>query len=195
MKNTSASRSRFPVFILLGIALLGLLSCENELAAVQKFIPEEATRVETIRDFQTYYSDSAILRAHIQGPEMLRYLDPADPKQEFPEGLNIAFFSPDGKVSSRLTARYGMREERTKLFVVRDSVVWESVGKERLETEELYYDERNGRVYTNKFVALFRPDEIIYGHGFEANDDFTHSRIKAIEGKFKIADGRNPLAD
>jgi LPS export ABC transporter protein LptC len=184
----------FPLVLCL-LGLFSLAACENELAAVRQFFPEEATRVETIRNFETYYSDSAVLRAYVKGPEMLRYIDPSNPRQEFPAGLLMEFYSPNGQVSSRLYANYGIREEQQKRFIVRDSVVWESVGKERLETEELYYDEREGRVYTNKFVALFRPDEIIYGHGFEANDDFSRARIKAIEGKFKIADGRNPLEE
>ena len=57
--------------------------------------------------------------------------------------------------------------------------------RDRLETEELIWDEATEKVYTNKFVIIRRPGEIIYGHGFEANQDFTFSRIRAIEGRLK----------
>lgn len=45
--------------------------------------------------------------------------------------------------------------------------------------------QRAQRVFTNKFVVLRRPDEIIKGHGFEANQDFSDAKIKAVEGHLK----------
>ena len=69
---------------------------------------------------------------------------------------------------------------------MRDSVVWKSVEGDTLETEELFWDERREKIYSNKFVVITRPDEVIYGHGFEADQDFSYSRINAIEGRIKV---------
>ena len=86
------------------------------------------------------------------------------------------------------TAKYGVRYPNEGLVIVRDSVVWESMAQEKLETSELRWDEREKKIYTNKFVRITRPDEIIYGHGFEANQDFSYSKIQAIEGRIKVGD-------
>ena len=67
---------------------------------------------------------------------------------------------------------------------MRDSVVWESLNKEILETTELIWDEKEERVFTNKFVVIRRPGEIITGYGFESNQDFTYSKIKSVTGQF-----------
>ncbi|HQU60419.1 MAG TPA: LPS export ABC transporter periplasmic protein LptC, partial [Saprospiraceae bacterium] len=92
---------------------------------------------------------------------------------------------PAGATTSELTARYGIRMEKQNQVIVRDSVVWHSVEGEKLETEELIWDERSRKVFTHRFVVVTRPDEIIYGHGFEADQDFSYSRINAIEGRLK----------
>jgi len=144
------------------------------------------TQAEVAEEVEILYSDSAKVRVRITGPTMHYYLDQRDPRQEFPDGVLVEFFDPAGQVTSKLSARYGLRMERDDEVVVRDSVVWQSIEGEKLETEELIWLEREQRVYTNKFVVVTRPDEIIYGHGFEADQDFSYSRINAIEGRLKV---------
>ncbi len=142
--------------------------------------------VELAKDVSILYSDSAKLRVMAGGPVVLYHLDARERKQEFIEGVTIDFFGPDQKPSSKMTAKYGIRLEGKAQIIVRDSVVWQSVAQERLETEELIWDEKTQRVFTNKFVVLRRPDELIKGHGFEANQDFSNAKIKAVEGQIKV---------
>ena len=173
-------------FVAWVVSCLLLIGCKNDLDAIERLIQAEEVKVETINNFQTLYSDSAVIRVRLQGPKMVRHLDKTEPRQEFPEGVKVEFFSPNKIVTSRLTARYAIRYEKEGRVIVRDSVVWESPQNETLETEELIWDEKTEKVFTNKFVTVRREDEILYGYGFESNQDFTRSRIKAIEGKIKI---------
>ena len=144
------------------------------------------TEVETAKDVEILYSDSAQVRVKITGPTMLNYLDKKEPQQEFIDGVKVDFFDPDGTVSSQLTANYAIRLEKRNEVIVRDSVVWQSVKNEKIETEELIWQETKERIYTDRFVVITRPDEIVYGHGFEANQDFSYSKINAIEGRIKV---------
>lgn len=190
-QNTLEQRSPFRGLggFLIALLLLSILpSCKNDLAEIQRFVQEEETMVETIRDFQTLYSDSAVVRVKMQGPTMLRYVDKKTPKQEFIDGIKVEFFNANKQVTSRLTAKYAVRDEKENKIIVQDSVIWESVNKEILETSELIWDEKGERVYTNKFVTIRRPKEIIWGYGFESNQEFTRSKIRAIEGRLR-ADG------
>jgi len=190
--NLTTQNSSIKIFIKLPCAALSVLfifsfllsSCQNDLAEIQRFIKQEETTYETIKDFKTLYSDSAIVKVKIQGPTMLRYLDKNKPRQEFPDGMKVEFFTPSKRVTSRLTAKYGMRLEKDNQIIMRDSVVWESLNKEILETTELIWDEKEERVFTNKFVVIRRPGEIITGYGFESNQDFTYSKIKSVTGQF-----------
>lgn len=167
-------------------ALLLSTSCKNDLAEVEALNDQLQVDVETAKDVEILYSDSAQVRVRITGPTMLYHLDRAEPEQEFPDGVNVEFFGPEGEVTSQLTAQYGLRKQNQKEVVVRDSVVWKSVEGDTLETEELFWDERREKIYSKKFVVITRPDEVIYGHGFEADQDFSYSRINAIEGRIKV---------
>lgn len=174
----------FSTVILTFFGLFFLSSCKNDLAEIQRFTNQEETTYETITDFKTLYSDSAVVKVKIQGPTMLRHLDKEQPRQEFPDGMKVEFFNANKNVTSRMTAKYGLRLEKDKQVIVRDDVVWESVNKEILETSELIWDEKTEKVFTNKFVVIRRPGEIITGYGFESNQDFSYSKIKSVTGQF-----------
>ncbi|MCB0705456.1 MAG: LPS export ABC transporter periplasmic protein LptC [Saprospiraceae bacterium] len=174
--------------LFLGSCLLSFQACKNDLQAVRDLTREPQAQVEEVYDFNMLYSDSAIVRVRISGPVMLRHAEQKAPQQEFPQGVLVEFFDISGDVTSRLSSRYAIRDEEAKKVFVRDSVVWESVNNEKLETSELTWDERTERIYTNKFVTIRRPNEIIYGNGFESNQEFTRSRIRAIEGKIQVTE-------
>ncbi len=170
------------------LALLAMFSaaCDNDLVQDERPLPQLRADVETAYDVEILYSDSARIRVRIKGPVMLNYLDRRSPRQEFPEGLSVDFYDEQEQITSHLDANYGIRYQDEALVVVKDSVVWKSVEGEKLETEELRWDERQQKIFTNKYVVITRPDEIIRGYGFEANQNFSYSRIKAIDGRIKL---------
>lgn len=166
------------------LAFLWLSSCEPDLKEVQKVIPRDALNVETGKDVEILYSDSAVVRVRILSPTLLRYVDRNDPRQEFPDGVKIIFFDKDKKMQSILTSKYGMRYENKGKTILRDSVVWESVNFEHLETPELIWDEHSNTIYSNKFTKITKPGEILYGIGFKTNQELTNWQITGPEGRF-----------
>lgn len=165
-----------------------LVACENDPSEVAELLANLQPEIEKAQRVEILYSDSALVKVRIEGQTMLTYLDPNDPRQEFPDGVRVEFFGPDGNISSILTAKYGLRVDKKNQIIVRDSVVWQSVEQEKLETEELIWDERSEKVFTQKFVVITRPDEIITGHGFESDQNFENARINAVDGRIKISD-------
>ncbi len=173
------------VALLLGVLWL-VAACAKETPPDVEYDFLLDVNIETGKDVTIIYSDSALVRVKIAGPTMLSYVNTREPQQEFPDGVKVDFYDADGKVTSVLTGKYGIRYETKGVVVVRDSVVWQSVNNEKLETEELIWDDRRERVYNHKFVVVTRPDEIITGHGFEATQDFKYSKVNAVEGRVKI---------
>jgi len=167
-------------------ALLILASCENDPQEVQDLMAHLETDVEVADSVEIIYSDSAIIQVKVRAPKVLYHLDKNEPIQEFPEGLIVDFYNPNGQKNSMLTAKYSIRNERWAKVTVRDSVVWQDIFGEKLETAELIWEEKKKRIHTNKFVVITRPDEILYGHGLEAEDGFKDARIKAFKGRIKI---------
>ena len=167
------------------ILILLFTSCKNDLEEIDRVINREMIAVETAKDVSILYSDSAMIRVRVEGPIMLRHLDKENPRQEFTDGVKVVFFASGQNVESILTAKFAQRLEKKNQIIVRDSVVWESAEGEKLETEELIWEERKARIYTNRFVTITKPDEVIYGYGFEAKQDFSEWSINAVEGELK----------
>lgn len=175
------------IFFILLITI-GLSACENDIEEVNRLFDHTEIQQEIMKEVESLYSDSAIVGIRIKAPTLIRFIDKKNPRQEFPDGLSVDFFSPNGRISSKLNAKFGLRYENKNQVIVRDSVVWESGRNEILETEELIWDEDKEKLYTNKYVTIIRPDEIIFGYGFESNQDFSYSKINAIEGIIKVND-------
>jgi hypothetical protein len=57
---------------------------------------------------------------------------------------------------------------------------------EQLTTEHLIWDERRQMLNSDEFVKITTKDEIIYGNGFEANQDFSQYRIFNIKGIISV---------
>jgi hypothetical protein len=57
-----------------------------------------------------------------------------------------------------------------------------------LSTEELNWDPQKQIVFTDKFVVIETPTEILKGEGLEANQNFTKYKILKPTGVFSIND-------
>ncbi|MEM7572670.1 MAG: LPS export ABC transporter periplasmic protein LptC [Bacteroidota bacterium] len=171
---------------LLSLTVLLLSGCVNDPAELDQFVMPLSDEVEIAEGVTIRYSDSAQIKVVIQAPLMLNHLDPSDPYQEFPDGLHVTFFDEFQDTSSTLIAQRGIVRQRAGEVVVRDSVVWQSVNDEMLETEELIWDQREELIHTNKFVVITQPDAILYGYGFESPQNFSTARIKQVTGRVPI---------
>lgn len=180
---------RFPFFAWQAgvIALLAgsLWACDAAVKREYREYTEADTHVEMARDVEILYSDSAIVRVRVTAPVLLNYVDRENPRQEFPNGIKVEFLTPALEVRSVLTAKTAVRQNDKGLVIARDSVVLTTVEGEKLETEELIWNEKTEKVTTEKFVKVTKPGEIIYGYGLEANQDFTFWKITVPKGTIK----------
>ena len=185
MQSVRRGRQRWGV--LATAVLLACAACENDPAAVAAMFPDQRPEAEIIRDFETVYSDSARVKVKVSGPQMLRVLEDSRMVQYFPAGAHIDFYDDEGALSSTLDCDYGVRYEADDRVLLRDSVVWESVAGDRLDTEELHWDAVEQRIYSDRFVRLRQADKLITGIGFESNQDFSRAKVLAIQGIVTVA--------
>jgi LPS export ABC transporter protein LptC len=150
-------------------------------------LTEHDTAIEVGREVEILYSDSAIVRVRIKAPVLHNVLERDNPRQEFPAGIQVDFLGPDHQVTSTLTSKTAVREMEKGIVTARDSVVLNTVKMERLETEELIWDEKAEKVRTDKFVKVTKPGEVIYGFGLEANQDFSYWKIIVPKGRIKAS--------
>ncbi len=168
-------------------------SCENDLETVNELFRAYDAGVEIATEIDMLYSDSALVRVRVRGPKLVRHLDKLKPHDEFPDGLHVDFMERDGTISSTLDADKGDRFTREKKVVVRENVVLQNTRGEKLETNELIWDEVKGKVYTDRFVRITKPDEIILAYGFTANQSFTEYELLKVVAKLKADEFQEEL--
>ena len=180
---------RLKIFKLLGILMLAVFfisSCENDISEINQLIKRDDLNVEKTKDVELIYSDSAIVKVIVKAPMMETYKDKIEPRQEFPDGIKVDFYNERLNSVSKLTAKHAIRYDRKKEIIMTDSVVWQSLKNEILESEELIWNESTKKVYSKRFVKVTTEEDIIYGYGFEAEEDFSKWKITAPQGTMSV---------
>lgn len=163
------------------------VSCVNDLDRVAAIeIPVAAPdRVTTGAEY--LFTDSGHVRDRLRSGRIAEWS--TEPKRtELSEGLELVFYDALGEQSSVLTARRGVIVPAEKRMEVYEQVVFVNAKGERLETEQLTWDQDSARVYTDRAVRIERGGDIIHGQGLVAAEDFSSYTIRRITGILEMAD-------
>ncbi len=163
-------------------------SCENDMETIHSFAPGEKMPLQTQHNAEIVYSDSGRVQIKIFSPLVHNYPNEDEPYLEMPDGLHVLFYDSEGSVESELSSGYATYYSEKRLWEVRDSVVVVNKLGEILNTEQLFWDEDRQLIYSEKFVKITRPNEIIMGEGLEANQNLTKWKINTIQGTIYIDD-------
>ena len=167
------------------ILLLVLVSCVNDIEKVKLLSSRNVEPVESAHNIRILYSDSAKVQVEMTAKEMNHYAT-ENPYIEMPRGLHALFYDDSMRVKSRLSADYGIRYERDERMEAKKNVVVVNERGDTLNTEHLIWEQRSEKLKSDEFVKITTRDRIIYGTGFEANQDFTRYKIFNIKGTFPI---------
>jgi LPS export ABC transporter protein LptC len=160
---------------------LAFASCENDPVEVNLVGAVANGPVQSGKDVELIYSDSAKIKVKLFAPQLDKY-EGDNPRNELPKGVKVEFFDDRMQVKTKLTANYGIQYEREKKVEVKNDVVVVNEKGEQLNTEHLVWDEQTRKIYTEAFVKITTASEVIFGEGLEANEDFSTYTIKNIKG-------------
>jgi LPS export ABC transporter protein LptC len=164
------------------LILAGILgACSNDLDKVAAVQLEEASPDRVTLKAEYLYTDSGRVRNRLRAGRIAEWAK--EPKKtEISEGLEVVFFDAKGGPGSTLTARRGLILPGLKRMEVYEDVVFVNPKGERLETEQLTWDQDSARVRTDKPVRIRRGEDIIHGNGLDATEDFSSYTIRNITG-------------
>jgi len=161
-------------------------ACVNDLEEVERVSNHESLPLQTIKDSRITYTDSGRTSFIIEAGMIERYPNPEKPLDKFSKGIRVVSYDYFGNVESELTAYRATNYPEDNLMIARDSVILKNKEGKMLNTEELSWDEKEGRIFTDKFVKITTPNEILYGDGLEAKEDFSSYEIMNIKGRITI---------
>jgi LPS export ABC transporter protein LptC len=170
---------------------LSWTACENDITVINSIIPESELPLESEKNAEYIYSDSAIVKAKLTTPRLNKYGGKKN-YMELPEGMHIIFYNEEKKEQTNLTADYGIGYDdgggMNKMEAKRNVVVINEKG-DRLNTEHLIWDAITKQIYTEEFVKITTKDQTIWGDGLRADQDF--SKYKILHPKGVIAVNEN----
>ncbi len=164
------------------VAAFLLSSCgRSDLGKAEK-LDLDSTPVQTVDNMFVVQSENGILQMRMEADIMERYQNDSMSYELFPEGLSVFGYNEEGLLETEITADNGRHVKMEK----DDSETWEAYGnvvvkniinQEVMETDTLYWDRKNEKIFTDCYVKLYSPDGFMQGYGMESDQRARNSII------------------
>src|ERR1043166_372700 len=106
--------------------------------------------------------------------------------------MNIEFYKEDKSMQSKLTANYGIAYDAgngvMEKMEAKGNVVVVNEKGDKLNTEHLTWNALTKMIYTDDFVKITTKDQVIWGNGMEAKQDFSEYKILDVQGEIDVND-------
>lgn len=176
-------------FIVVVMLLLFSTSCSKEKTEVVEvaFDPEQTYTMKAT-DVSTLISDSGITRYRLKAKEWLVFDKAADPHWYFPEGIYVEKFDTLFHTEASIQADTAYYYDKRGVWELIGNVEVESLQGERFETSQLFWNQKEEKVYSDKYIRIEQEDKIITGIGFESNQSMTQYKIFNSQGIFPVSE-------
>jgi LPS export ABC transporter protein LptC len=176
------------IFIIAVLGAVVFQSCENDLKVVQTFSDPEKVPDISMINFESLYSDSAKVKGKLTAPELDRYDSERKKYSEFPKGLHVYFYNDSLKVNAEIVAKYAINYDKTAIWEARNDVVVTNTKGERLNTEQLFWDQNRKIIYTKKYCRITTPDGMqhVGENGMEAKENFDDWKLLGASGTVQV---------
>ena len=136
----------------------------------------------------TLISDSGITRYKIVTEEWVINDKKNPPYWAFEKGVYLEKFDTLFHIDASIKADTAYYYEKKKLWELRSNVQIQSQRGDKFETELLFWNEKEEKVYSDKYIRISQEDKVITGYGFESDQNLTEYQIKNTTGVFTVED-------
>lgn len=171
--------------LLVGAAML-FSGCANDIEKIKAFSSPETLPIIYAENYETTFTDSGIVRFFLKTPLLLQFDNEGKSFREFPQGLELTRYDEHGRIVSRITARYAKQFEKENKWEAKNDVVAINLAGDTLKTDHLIWDEKQGKIYSDLYVKIIRPDQIIFGNEFESDLTMESYKIKYPKGTIYV---------
>ena len=155
-------------------------SCKGKLAEAESLNIDE-TPVQTVDNMFIVQTKNSEIQMRAEAPRMEKYENDSLSYELFPKGFFVYGYDETGKLETEIVAdnarhlKYDDGREKWEAFG--NVVVKNLINQEVMETDTLYWDQENERMYTHCYVRLYSPDGFIQGYGMEADQRARDNKI------------------
>ena len=183
-------------YVMVALSVVGsailLFSCEREEE------PESESRIEMMmteysENLSVVMSQNGRRSYHFKTPLLEGYSLAREPYREFPKGVEMTTYKNDSlsSVDAVLTANYAIHYETRDLWEARGNVVVEKSDGKKLYTQQLFWNARTKKIYSNVDSKITQNTDIVYGDGFESDERFEEFVVRNPKGKVTVETAPN----
>lgn len=175
------------IYLLLCCALL--CACETEKlptlpTALSSDIVSESFNVKFL------FSENAHLKARMSVGHVQEKIEGTKEQplhiHYFYKGVKIEFYNELGELQTTLTSNEGTLNKESGLADLRGNVVASGKDGATLSTEQLFWDEKKDKFFTEGYVKLQTANRMLEGDGFESNTARTRYRVLKARGQVTV---------
>lgn len=145
----------------------------------------------------TQQADSLIMIDSKNGNKSYRFQTPLmeiydyarEPYREFRKGVMVETYSDSTEVETietTLVSDYAINFINQQLWEAKGNVVVTNAKGQVLKTQQLFWNQRTGRIYSNVDSKLTQGEDVIVGVGFESDEQFEDWEVRQPVGKVNV---------
>ncbi|WP_442265425.1 LPS export ABC transporter periplasmic protein LptC [Tenacibaculum sp. ZS6-P6] len=162
-------------------------SCTNDTKKVRDFLADKNLPIATGKHVFHVYKDSGKVTSKLIAPILKDFTNKGHPYNEFPKGIKIVTYDNDGRDSTTITGNYALSYTSTRVSEIKGNViVFNHTNQRRLETNQLFWDQREEYFFTEDGFRVTSIKDTINGFGFESKQDLSKWLLKDITGEVEV---------
>ena len=147
-------------------------SCKGKLAEADEIRLGE-TPVQTVDDMFIVQTENSVMKLRAEAPLMERYENDTLSYELFPKGISVYGYTEEGMLETEIVAdnarHLKFKDGRETWEAFGNVVVTNLINQEIMETDTLYWDQKNERIYTHCYVRMYSPDGFAQGYGMQSD--------------------------
>lgn len=155
-------------------------SCKGKLGEADALDIKEAP-VQVVDDMFIVQTKNGKIEMRAEAPVMERYERDTLSFELFPRGFYVYGYTEEEKLETEIVAdqarhlKYQDGRETWEAFG--NVVVKNLIKQEVMETDTLYWDQKNEKIFTHCYVRMYSPDGFMQGYGMESDQRARNSII------------------
>lgn len=184
--NTSQGENTLNILAPLVAMALWSAACSDTERAARRYLEsgDNNSPISQIFDAEILYTDSGLVRARLLTPLISDYQTREGSMRVMPRGLKVLLYEAGGESSGVLVADSGVIYSHRDEVSAFGHIHFTNDRNEQLATSELHFNTRTFELFTEAFVTLRRGDEVLFGQGLQATDNFARLVIRRPMGQF-----------
>ncbi|MFN7100949.1 MAG: LPS export ABC transporter periplasmic protein LptC, partial [Flavobacterium sp.] len=146
-------------------------SCESDIKKVQQLSETSFIPTGEADTINLKYTDSGRIKSILKSAKMLDYSGITNPFTEFPKGIHVTLLDEKGNTTT-VVADYAISYKKTDIIDLQGNVTISSQNGKKLETSQLYFDQKNEWFYTERRFTFSSPKGSSAGQGIDFSKDF-----------------------